>query len=72
MPVVLSDSSYASCAAVMSVHVSSLTQIKHFSTSIFEAPDDDHIDLNMECNNDVKNNLKFENINFKVLTQVYM
>jgi hypothetical protein len=26
----------------------------------------------MECNNDVKNNLKFENINFKVLTQVYM
>jgi hypothetical protein len=52
--------------------LSSLTQIKHFSTVIFEASDDDHVGRNMEHTSDVKNNLKSKNINFMALTQVYM
>jgi hypothetical protein len=41
-----------------------------FSTAILKALSDDYISLNMKCTSDVKNSLKLENENFKILTQV--
>jgi hypothetical protein len=45
-------------------------ELQQFSTTIFEAPDEDHIGRNMQGTSEVKNNLKIKIINFKILRQV--
>jgi hypothetical protein len=40
----------------------SLTEVREFSTAIYEAPDNYHIGRNMQCSSDVKNNFKIKKI----------